>query len=578
MAAPFDKVVSDIASGKRSFATVASHLISLVEAVHTRKLLVIDIKPDNFMVSPAGKIVMIDLGLVQSYATLGGHRANNTGGAVVGTPLYASLHLFEGETASRRDDLEALFYVLMELVLSITAGKELPWSHGQSEDEIGSLKKYYMLESNGSVWKTLSVAGPALRSFFEQVNSLGYATKPDYDGLRLLFQNIEIGRACQKKKARPTQGSTPAAMKGSAAKATQGAVPLASTTSGRTTATSRRAAEGIASDITTKKRASPNKLVGRPSKKQDVARNVDDFHSIQDSDIESDFQTCNDDSMDWEPTKDRIGVTLHIVTGSHKGEMLNLIHGEQDTVVFGRRPQDPHEYLLSGDPSIDLAHAQVTLQVNKTLVTVLVKNLKSSAGTLVDKTILGPGKSQKAFINDTIVLGETSIKVVPLKPEPKLAGFTSRFQTTGSPEVHMQESTEKENATPNPTTTKVHAQVGTAARPRGFRLEFTAGPYLGATILLQDGSVDTIVLGGNPHSKSGNVFRLNRDPSITDASHVRLELDASRKGYCSLRAIDLKSTQGFRLNGIQVGKGKKETAFANDSLVVGNSVVQIKPL
>ena len=307
-----------------------------------------------------------------------------------------------------------------------------------------------------------------------------------------------------------------------------------------------------------------SELDERPTKKQGVSRNGDAHHPNQDSDLDDDFQSCNDDAMDWEPTKGPVGVTLQIVSGSQKGEVLNLIHGQKEKVVFGLRPDDPDEYVLSGDPSIDLAHAQVTLQVNKALVTVLVKNFKSSAVTAVGSFLLGPGKSQKAFINDTIVLGETSIKVVPLKP--------------GIPEVDMQESTEKENATPNPTDSKVHAQTGTSAKARGFRLEFTAGPYLGSSIVLKDGTVDTIVLGANPHPKSGNVFKLNKDSSITDASHVRLELDASRKGYCSLRAIDLKSSQGFRLNGIQVGKGKKETAFANDSLVIGSSVVKIKPL
>ncbi|KAI2508566.1 hypothetical protein MHU86_5858 [Fragilaria crotonensis] len=552
MAASFDQVVSDIASGKRSFSTVASHLISLVEAVHSRKLLVIDIKPDNFMVSSAGQIVMIDLGLVQSYASLGGHRANDAGGGVVGTPLYASLHLFQGETPSRRDDLEALLYMLMEVILTITAGKELPWSHGRSEEEIGTLKQHYMLQSKSSIWKTLgSAAAPALRSFFEQVHSFGYNKKPDYDALRKLFQNIEIGESCQKKKARPAKASTRTPKKPSADKATQAGIPSITNSPCRTTATSRRAAAGIeAPQIVTKKRASPVNLAGRPTKKHGVAH-TDDVYRLQDSDVDDDYQT-------W--------------------EMLNLIHGEQEKVVFGRCPEDPYEFLLSGDPSVDLVHAQVTLQVNKRLVTVLVKDLKSSAGTVVEKVRLGAGKSQKAFINDTIVLGKTIIKVLPLKPGVSHPGFTSTLRTKDIQDFRVQESTEKENATPIPISSKAHSRDGPAAKPRGFRLEFTAGPYQGASIVLQDGAVDTIVLGANPHPKSGNIFRLNKDASITDSSHVRLELDASRKAFCSLRAIDLKSTLGFRLNGIQVGKGKKEMAFANDSLHIGSSVVQIKPL
>ena len=544
MEAPFNQVVSDIGSGKRTFAAVATHLISLVEAVHARKLLVIDIKPDNFMVSSSGTIVMIDLGLVQSYASLGGHRPNNkTGGGVVGTPLYASLNLFEGQTASRRDDLEALLYLLMEMTLRITFAKELPWSHGKSEEEIGNLKRFHMIESKGDVWKSFGTgAGRALRAYFDNVRSLGYSQKPDYDALRKLIEKIPLEGKRQKRNPRLTDAATADDV----------------TTSRRTTATSRRAAAAAASpQILTRKRPSQEKLVGSPSKKHEVADVVDDDSS------------SIDDPMDWEAIKERIGVSLLIDSGAHKGEMVHLIQGEQESVVFGISPDDPQGYILLGDPAIALVHAHVSLHVTKRLLSVLVKDLKSSDRTWVGKVPIRSGKSMKAFLNDTIILGETRIKIIPLRAQGE--DLRSDVDST---DIQMHVSREKENAAPNATT----PQSEPLPKARGFRLEFTAGPHQGDKIVLQDGMVDTVVVGANPPAKSGHCFRLEKDSKVTDSSLVRFELDASRKGFCSLRVIDLKSQCGIRLNGIEVGKGKKETAFANDSLVFGSSVVQIKPL
>jgi hypothetical protein len=119
---------------------------------------------------------------------------------------------------------------------------------------------------------------------------------------------------------------------------------------------------------------------------------------------------------------------------------------------------------------------------------------------------------------------------------------------------------------------------------RGFRLEFTAGPHKGEHIVLQDSQVETVVLGANPRPRSGTAFKLDNDPSITAASHIRIELDAAMQypnhgnGNNSLTVTDLKSASGIRLNDHVIGKGKKKTAFVNDCIVVGASTIRIQPL
>ena len=696
MAASFDQVVADIASGARSFASVATHLVTLVEEVHNRKLLVVDIKPDNFMIAPSGNIVMIDLGLVQSYGSMGGHRPNNTArtSGVVGTPLCASLHLFQGETPSRRDDLEALVYLFIEVVLKSNktskGSKQLPWSDGRSEHEIGALKKQCMTDESAPLWKTLGpVAAASLRSFFEQVHNLGYSKKPDYDALRQLVQVIELGG---KKKKGATKIKASATSRAGTARAIRTQTTAsAAVTIGRSSANSRRAigtSEAPTNvDGTTKKRPSHNMQSGRKSKKVEVVDEYDDddgFYTVQNMD-EDDFHSCNsDDAMDWELVKDAIGVTLEIVSGPHEGEMISLIQGQRETVVFGLRPDVVDGYDLAGDSDVDLAHAQVTLQVTKKLATVVVKDLKSSAGTLVGKHFLQSGTSQKAFLNDMITIGETGIKVLPLKSPVASMGSAGRFKIINFPDVDMQVLIEKENSKPPerglkltlvegpantpfmhllPGETKIvgskgdfvvkgadpshlkltlhvtrqvmavqvkdlRSKTGTfingnkvqegklfigdllkvgdctwkvtrddgdlkqsgtntanaveSATARGFRLEFTAGPYKGEQLVLQDSHVESIVLGANPRPRSGTAFKLDNDPSISDSSHVRIELDSAmpnQTGKCnSLSVTDLKSATGIRLNGNPIGKGKKMTAFMNDSIVVGASTIRIKPL
>ena len=672
MAASFDQVVQDIGTGKRSFGVVATHLINIIEAVHVRKLLVIDIKPDNFMISSSSQdIVMIDLGLVQAYGSMGGHRPNAGGGSVVGTPLYASLNLFNGDTPARRDDLEALCYMLMEIVLSL-ANKELPWSRGRSEEEIGALKRDAM-ESTDIWWTTGPVAiGKALQAFFINVRALPYSKKPDYDALRLLMKGLDIS-GTRKKRATTARTTTATRV----------------TTRTTTTRTTRAA----------KKRPSPEKQTGRSSKKQEVVvinddddDEEDDFHSVQNED--DDFHSCIDDTMDWEIVQDakprakQIGVTLEIVAGPHDGETLSLVKGERDTIVFGLRTEDGYD--LAGDSDVDLEHVEITLQATKKLATVVVKDLRSSSGTYVNKTMIASGKSQKVFINDTITIGaETIIKVLPLVAM-ETRGAAS-VEVSNVPDVDMQEISSsdetKENATPShqgvklifvegphenesleilqgksvvlgsqadfvvqgaddshvkltlqvsrqlvavsvkdlrsssgtfingnkvrgegklflgdllkigsstmkvatkdeaaaKTTTKkstVAPKKSTLVQPkvnaRGFRVEFTEGPYKGEGIALQDTLVDTVVLGANPRPRSGQAFKLNKDSSITDASSVRLELDATKKGFCSVVVTDLKGTTN--LNGKEIGKGKKQTAFCNDLIVVGASTLQIMPL
>jgi serine/threonine protein kinase len=142
-------------SGKIPFGNVASALLDCLEALHDETgFLFVDVKPENFMLSQDGKtlaekIRMIDFALIQLVRGIDGRRPNEGTSSIVGTPLYSSLNVHDGQTHSRRDDLEALGYVVGELLIKLIAAANggdankahLPWSDGTSDEHIGKLKK-----------------------------------------------------------------------------------------------------------------------------------------------------------------------------------------------------------------------------------------------------------------------------------------------------------------------------------------------------------------------------------------------------------------------------------------------------
>mmetsp|Transcript_126909 Transcript_126909/g.179047 ORF Transcript_126909/g.179047 Transcript_126909/m.179047 type:complete len:220 (+) Transcript_126909:59-718(+) len=106
---------------------LADQMIARVEYIHSKNYIHRDIKPDNFLIG-LGKnshvVYAIDFGLAKRFrdARTTQHIPYRENKNLTGTARYASINAHLGIEQSRRDDLEAIGYVLIYLLKGY-----LPW-------------------------------------------------------------------------------------------------------------------------------------------------------------------------------------------------------------------------------------------------------------------------------------------------------------------------------------------------------------------------------------------------------------------------------------------------------------------
>ena len=104
-------------------------MLDIMEDIHSKWVIHRDIKPENFMIKN-GEIIMIDFGLATFFTDDGKtHNTNTRSDSLIGTPKYTSIHIHTGNTYSRRDDMIAIGYMMMELEY---INVQLPWSDCQT--------------------------------------------------------------------------------------------------------------------------------------------------------------------------------------------------------------------------------------------------------------------------------------------------------------------------------------------------------------------------------------------------------------------------------------------------------------
>lgn len=164
---------------------IGYQIMERIETLHSKNYLHRDIKPENFVIGSGGNyktIYLIDFGLSKSYIEDNEHIPFRDRKGMVGTARYASINTHIGFEQSRRDDLEAIGYILVYF-----AKGRLPWQNIYAKNK--EQKYAQILHSKQKVnTEQLCLGLPnEFMTYFNYVRNLGFTSKPDYKFLKQLF-------------------------------------------------------------------------------------------------------------------------------------------------------------------------------------------------------------------------------------------------------------------------------------------------------------------------------------------------------------------------------------------------------
>eukprot|EP01065_Artemidia_motanka_P042578 TRINITY_DN573_c0_g2_i1.p1 TRINITY_DN573_c0_g2~~TRINITY_DN573_c0_g2_i1.p1 ORF type:complete len:343 (+),score=101.10 TRINITY_DN573_c0_g2_i1:68-1030(+) len=172
---------------------LADQMLTLLEAVHSRRVMHRDIKPANFLMGPDGRLHIVDFGVAKPYCDRRDqHIPYVEGKGATGTPQYCSVNAHSGAEQGRRDDLESVGYVLVHFVRGT-----LPWMSVPRGPQKEMVLRAGDVKRAASVETVCKHCPEEFRTYLNYVKSLGFEDKPDYQYLRQLFRDLFVREGYQ---------------------------------------------------------------------------------------------------------------------------------------------------------------------------------------------------------------------------------------------------------------------------------------------------------------------------------------------------------------------------------------------
>lgn len=172
--------------------TLGRQMIHRIRDFHAVGLLHRDIKPENFVMGYSAdpeasrRVFLIDYGLAKTYMYQGKHIPMSDHRSLNGTARYVSIHIHDGIHASRRDDLEAIIYVLIYLLKG-----SLPWQ-GLTLAGAKPHQKYAKVAQKKRTTSLDALCADcpgSIRQALEYVRKLEFSEDPDYSYISDLMVN-----------------------------------------------------------------------------------------------------------------------------------------------------------------------------------------------------------------------------------------------------------------------------------------------------------------------------------------------------------------------------------------------------
>lgn len=179
----------------RTTALIGYQMITILQYVHSKHIIHRDIKPDNFLmgIGPNSKrVYLLDFGLAKKFrsSTTLEHYPMTNKKKLTGTARYASINALKGLEQSRRDDLEAVGYVVLYFLRGSLPWQGLPVK--TKEDRYMKIMEKKRATSPAELCEGFPFE---FEKYVDYTRRLGYEETPDYEMLKGLFIKVlnELG-------------------------------------------------------------------------------------------------------------------------------------------------------------------------------------------------------------------------------------------------------------------------------------------------------------------------------------------------------------------------------------------------
>ncbi|KII72840.1 Casein kinase I isoform gamma-1 [Thelohanellus kitauei] len=183
----------DMCSRRFSVYTVmeiARQIFHLVSIIHSKGLLHRDIKPENFLIGRSSNhfedIYMVDFGLSKEYIdpTTHKHVPFREHKSLTGTARYMSINTHLAREQSRRDDLEAVCYVLIYFLRA-----PLPWQGLKADNLKDRYNNICQVKRDTSIEALCDGLPREFPAALKYCKELEFGQDPDYGYLNMLFES-----------------------------------------------------------------------------------------------------------------------------------------------------------------------------------------------------------------------------------------------------------------------------------------------------------------------------------------------------------------------------------------------------